>query len=321
MKRYFGQLFESVDVPFDVAITPLEEKITKIMKMSNEDILNGLFDDAIGTNFSSTIYNVYGKNRITEIELESKKPDPILDRHIKIIMIDETLQIESNLTFVSDFKEAIYIENPHIVRDTDKVSNEYDFLLDFDSRQRLAQLLTDGSDADYWDKQETNLVINNILKKISSCAPGNLVKDNPLTNSLVYEEENRRFDLINVSSGIKTFAILKKLLTDGKLKRNGMLILDEPEIHLHPEWQLVFVEVLMLLQKQFNLTILINTHSVYFLMAIEDYSKMHKIEENCNYYLIEREGNHSTCKDCTDILHEVYQHFAKPLSTLHNEVK
>lgn len=72
---------------------------------------------------------------------------------------------------------------------------------------------------------------------------------------------------------MKSFIIIKTLLQNGSIDENGIIILDEPEIHLHPEWQLKFAEIIVLLQKEFGLNILLNTHSPYFLNAIEVYSK------------------------------------------------
>lgn len=46
----------------------------------------------------------------------------------------------------------------------------------------------------------------------------------------------------NLSTGIKSFAILKILLEKGCLKDKDVLILDEPEIHLHPQWQIVYIQ-------------------------------------------------------------------------------
>lgn len=80
-------------------------------------------------------------------------------------------------------------------------------------------------------------------------------------------------DIVNISTGMKSFIIIKTLLQNGSIDENGIIILDEPEIHLHPEWQLKFAEIIVLLQKEFGLNILLNTHSPYFLNAIEVYSK------------------------------------------------
>lgn len=73
-----------------------------------------------------------------------------------------------------------------------------------------------------------------------------------------------------VSTGMKMFLIVKRLLESGGIKDQDVVIFDEPEIHLHPEWQLVFAELLVLLQQNFKLTILLTTHSPYFLNAIEN---------------------------------------------------
>lgn len=53
----------------------------------------------------------------------------------------------------------------------------------------------------------------------------------------------------NLSAGLKSFVLIKMLLEKGILKEKDVLILDEPEIHLHPEWQLIYAEIIVLLQK------------------------------------------------------------------------
>lgn len=88
----------------------------------------------------------------------------------------------------------------------------------------------------------------------------------------------------NLSTGLKTFVILKMLLTSGVIERNGTIILDEPEIHLHPEWQLLFAELIVLIQKEFGVHVLLNTHSPYFLNAIEVYTVKYGVDDKCKYY-------------------------------------
>ena len=60
---------------------------------------------------------------------------------------------------------------------------------------------------------------------------------------------------------MKTFLIIKTLLINDVIQSNGTIILDEPEIHLHPEWQLLFAELIVLIQKEFGMHILLNTHT------------------------------------------------------------
>ena len=95
---------------------------------------------------------------------------------------------------------------------------------------------------------------------------------------------------------------------------------DEPEIHLHPEWQLAFAEVIVLLQKEFDLSIVVTTHSAYFLFAVEVFSAKHEIKHNCNYYLAEAAGNDMVAAfaDVTDNLEPIYAKYFKPFQELEN---
>ena len=40
----------------------------------------------------------------------------------------------------------------------------------------------------------------------------------------------------NTASGIKQIGVVQLLLSNRKLQENSVLIIDEPEVNLHPEW-------------------------------------------------------------------------------------
>jgi predicted ATPase len=124
--------------------------------------------------------------------------------------------------------------------------------------------------------------------------------------------------MFNISAGMKPFLIIKRLLEAGEIKELGILVFDEPEIHLHPEWQLKYAELLVLLQKEFNLNILLTTHSPYFLNAIEVYSKKNNIADHCNYYLTDIQDDACTIKEVTENIDLVYQKLAGPFQELEN---
>jgi len=136
--------------------------------------------------------------------------------------------------------------------------------------------------------------------------------------AVAYQENDSdvSLDLKNVSTGLKTFVILKTLLLNGSLEENGILVLDEPEIHLHPEWQLVFAELIVLMQKEFDMHILLNTHSPYFLDAIEVYSNKHGIARKCKYYLAEDDGSTASISDVSDNIEKIYEKLAMPMQEL-----
>lgn len=124
--------------------------------------------------------------------------------------------------------------------------------------------------------------------------------------------------MTNVSTGLKSFVILRTLLQNGSLDENGTIILDEPEIHLHLEWQLKFAEIIVLIQKEFKINILLNTHSPYFLNAIEVYAGKYGIVDKCRYYLAEEINGRSRMVDVTLNVEKIYVKLARPLQDLEN---
>ncbi len=119
----------------------------------------------------------------------------------------------------------------------------------------------------------------------------------------------------NVAEGMKNFLLMKLLIENSTLLENGVLILDEPEMHLHPEWQLLFAESIVLVNKYLNTHILINTHSPYFLNAVEVYTSKYSIVEP-KYYLAKIDGN---VYDVTHNVEEAYAELARPFQLLEDE--
>ena len=94
---------------------------------------------------------------------------------------------------------------------------------------------------------------------------------------------------VNVSTGLKSMALLEYALRISAIEEGDILILDEPEINLHPEWQVEYAKTLVKLQKEFHLKILVTTHSPYFMRAIECFSDTNDTMEQLNVYRV--------CKD------------------------
>ena len=81
------------------------------------------------------------------------------------------------------------------------------------------------------------------------------------------ENSDNYFSSINTASGIKNFLIIDGLIKGDYLNENTILIIDEPEAHLHPEWQVKYAEVIVKLLEK-NIPIVIITHSGDFLQGL-----------------------------------------------------
>lgn len=129
--------------------------------------------------------------------------------------------------------------------------------------------------------------VKSLEEKIDEIVGGQLVKTNP--KGIQFQQENltRSIEISSMSTGIKALSLLRYALEKGCIQRGSILILDEPEINLHPEWQIKYAEMMVEMQKLFDLRIVITTHSPYFMQAIEYSTKLKGIKERYHCYLAE----------------------------------
>lgn len=165
---------------------------------------------------------------------------------------------------------------------------------------------------------ELNDDFNNIMKKIDGIIGGRYnqnvpyfvsdKKNDPLS---FLRSLNKNLETSNTttSSGIKQIGIVQLLLLNDKLKKEGYLIIDEPEVNLHPEWQFKFAEILVLLAKELNITIYLNSHSPMFIEAIDAFAEFYDMSNDVNYYLTEKseiEGKYDFKKVNSNELYRIY---------------
>lgn len=132
----------------------------------------------------------------------------------------------------------------------------------------------------------------------------------------LFSDEKHSYKVLNIASGVKSFGVLQLLEKGGFLGKGQLVIVDEPEVHLHPKWQLLYAHILVQLVER-GAHVLVTTHSPYMLEALEIYSKQLHIK-NVNYYYASVD-NGSVFTDVTDQLDRVYQSLAEPFSQLERE--
>lgn len=119
-------------------------------------------------------------------------------------------------------------------------------------------------------------------------------------------------------SGIKQIGVIQILLSKGKLGNGSFLIIDEPEVNLHPEWQFKFAQILVLLAKELDITIYLNSHSPMFIEAIEVLAQYYDLGDETNFYLAKKsdEDKFNFIKLDYDDLFKLYDNLAKPFDII-----
>ena len=283
-------------------ISNLVDEINDTLKISDKEIIKVIVSRVMNKEFHNQINTVFCKEKrnIGKINLEIK------DRSIDLKVENNEISDIQNYFLIN--KETVYIDNPFIL-------DSYDYEEE-NHQTHLANNIFSENENSAISEIKVKKKLNNIYKKLNSVLSGEILENK--NSKFVYRKNGEDIDLKNLSTGLKTFAIIKMLLQNGTLEENGTIILDEPEIHLHPEWQLLFAELIVLLQKEFGMHILLTTHSPYFLNAIEVFSEKYKINEKCKYYIAENDVNGSIIKDMTGNTRKIYRKLARPIQDLEN---
>lgn len=282
------------------------DDIYEILSLEDSYILKTNLQKIIQLEFGRQVNSIYNQD----------------DGKIKLIVKDRIMEAIFNSQNIKEIKndkiiintKAIYIDDPFVV---DGVAGSFVRRGITNHKGDLKKLLVSKP------KKNDNIVENAIIEK-------KLERINEKLNSIFREGTEFNFydrkvrlnnsveelDIRNLSTGLKTFVILKNLISNGVLESRGTIILDEPEIHLHPEWQLLFAEIIVLLQKELDLHILLATHSPYFLRAIQVYAGNYGIADRCKYYLARNEENSSVIDDVSDNIELIFEKLARPLQKL-----
>ena len=308
LKNLLIQSDSNFEKPFDkTELDKIANNFIRILSISDHEILIAILKNKMQSEFNMQINNLNYPEKTSEITLIIK------EKEIKIYVTDNNnIDIFNNINLNT---EVIYFDDPHIM------DNPRETIYNNGHRAHLRTLLFKNKAISVIDEIIASKKLDVIFEKFNSVCPGEMILRNT-TQRFVYKEREsgNMIDATNMSAGLKTFAIIKTLLLNGSLEENGTIILDEPEIHLHPKWQLVFAEIIVLLQKEFNLHILINTHSPYFLDAIEVYSRKHGIAGKCKYYLAEISDNGmSVISDVSLDTEKIYKKLAEPFQKLEDD--
>ena len=202
---------------------------------------------------------------------------------------------------------AIYIESPLVwnftdfFRDIAQVESQMDIKIDYPYLMKdLNFKLHIKSAFDGLD----------IKDKITSLIGGEFKKDE--LGHYYFDKEGQRIEMINTATGIKMFALFQILSQNNYLNNNNVLILDEPEVHLHPKWQLEIAKIIIELVRN-GVKVLVNSHSPYMIEALERYAE--KAEVPVDFYLAEDGMIDKVEDDNSKTLAKIFHKLSAPYET------
>ena len=199
--------------------------------------------------------------------------------------------------------DAIYIDTPMALSVTDSTNhfwNELLFML---------------------KNQDENIDISReakkMLKRITLITGGEVIEKKDVfgQKELFYtrKSDNLTIKLENAATGIKTFAYIEQLLRKRYLTNRTVLIIDEPEAHLHPQWIVEFARLLVLLNKEIGLKVMVASHDPDMVSAIRYVSEAEGTLDNTNFFIAEQNGNSQTYtyKDLGNDIEPIFASFNK----------
>ena len=180
------------------------------------------------------------------------------------------------------FLDVIFIETPFIFNLYKTLSgiSKANSVIDFDIEYNYL----------WWDlyiklshkaKTFSKIDFSDLIKYIEKIVNGKFVKYDEIDKDKWVFVKDKELEMDNVAMGIKQFAILYALIKNGYLTKDRILVFDEPEVHLHPKWQIEYAKLIIELVKR-GIKVLITSHSPYMLEALDIFAKKEKII--CNSY-------------------------------------
>ncbi|MDO4301831.1 MAG: AAA family ATPase [Clostridia bacterium] len=284
--------------------------IVKVSEISDISILSSIVNSKFSSAFNNQINNI---NNQVESELVIS-----IKKSVSRIVFKNNLCTEINLP-IRIVNSSFFIDNPNTLNNLTnnniraKSQNNFVFRL---FRDNLFSSFSDEGQPDFISKIIANDKLNEIYHLLENTGIGSIEKQE--NGHYIYNSKNlsQPLEILNLSMGLKSFVLLKSLLQENAIKEKDILIFDEPEIHLHPAWQIIYAQLLVLLQVTFDLTLVITSHSPYFIDAINLYAAKYDALKNCNFYLSEMEDNQVTFKNVTNNIDKIYEKLADPFDTL-----
>lgn len=244
--------------------------------------------------------------------------------HFRLEINDNRVFETKNSVYGDDcpYKKAYFIDNPFILdepafRKAHNSESDYQSFVNNDRflthDNKLKFILNNSNKKSVFEEGIIDEQYSHVKNMIDAVLPGKFIVND---GERFYVNGTTNLNAANLATGSKVFSIMKILLERGEIDKDTLLVLDEPEAHLHPKWQNAFAEIIMILVKEVGCNVLLTTHSSNFMLAIDAYMRKYGMDEKCNFYKTEYlEHEPFVAYKCVnDSLDEIYGDFVQYLT-------
>jgi len=243
-------------------------------------------------------------------KLASKQKKSLLDsedekfylifRNILTSIFGDINQINENFQYKSKELELSYKENKLAINKLNifntkstSIFVETPLILEFEKflpterfkvPYHIDSLLQKLNKNDYsFTSEETDDFIHNFMNSTKSIISGNISKG---TQGFSFESSNgRTYNIVNASSGTKSIGLLQYLVKNRVIKKGSTLFWEEPEVHLHPTWQLKMIDLFIELMNA-GVKIVFSTHSPFMADYLNAKATKGKFRERVSFNLL-----------------------------------
>jgi predicted ATPase len=274
----------------------LDEVLKSIDKILNNFIDLDIMEIIIHSNLKNILLSIFSNyNQISNnFKINYIYSSICLDNSELNIELDESDLFNS----ISNTIEVIFVETP-LILEFKKFMNRERGKTPYHIESLLNILDTDYSFTD----GEQDKFIKNFREKSQTIIGGDIESSG---DSFIFNrKDDKNYDILNASSGTKSIGLLQYLVTNKALKKGSILFWEEPEVHLHPTWQLKMVDLFIELMNA-GVKIVFSTHSPYMADYLNAISKRNGYRERISFNVLdEKDGvvtNHILDDDNWDIL-------------------
>jgi predicted ATPase len=284
-----------------------ENKAIVIMRALNKALFSEFYSELTPKNskLTSSITVFEGKNIICRASIKNDKVNDISWK-------DELF-----------FNEVTYVETPIFLQMNALISSALTLfeMDDIGSRTMMGRskvslhtkdLILKIKNSQYYLPDDN---LDELLNEITKITKGRFSFDEMSQDFFFNKDEKTHFRSSNTATGIKSFGVIQLLIQANVLNERSLLIIDEPEIHLHPKWQVEYAKLIVALVKN-DIPVLLTSHSPEIIHALTVFSEKFGIQDRTAYYLTESDGTVSDINDVTGEINKIFIKLTEPLHDL-----